>query len=365
MGRLKGGYTRGLATVLLVITLTAVSAIPVQAITVDDLRAYLGKTVEKRKPTMIKVPGYTDGQSEKDSGAVNSNSSAEELGQLKLNIAKLESRYEQGLQGNTEAVKLIALMKSIRDTKSKADEQEKISGLISKLDIDTLINNSIASEFEMKTGSKFGTYSFSIGDVGNMAVSPSEKFLSLVTPYGYKINPDGTHEKKNTSIDLEIPAGSNVLSQWNGKVAYIEEDEIGKYSTVTLFHGQRLYTVYHHIVAGEIYVGKSVSQGDIIGTAGATKTAEQSKNNHINYQVILDDDYVNPLLLFGKRSQPMYEDWLKRSYETYTVEVGEEFYYADSLRKSNPNNEESKQNTIEGAIEPVGEYVKPDPGVVK
>ena len=365
MGRLKKDYARGLATVLLVITLTAVISLPVQAATTDDLRAYLGMTVAPKNQTPIQLPksGITKSNDSGDTESEDPNTVS--LEQLNLDLAKLEGRYEQGLSSNTKATTLLVIMNSIRDTKSKIDEKGSLSTTVGDVDVSALINDSVTRENDMITEKAFGDAKYNIGDIGDSAVSPTDKLLSLLTPYGYKMNKDGTHEPKNTSIELRAPAGSNIVAQWNGKIAYIEDDKTGKYSIVTIFHGQRLYTVYHQIIPSELYVGKIVKQGDVIGTLGNTDTSENDLPNHMSYQIILDGSYIDPLLIFGERSKNIYEDWLKTSYETYTVAEGEEFYYSKSMSKINPNSGENKQNTIKGAAVVIGGYEKPDPGVVR
>lgn len=358
-------YTRGLAIVLLAITISASQEIKVQAMTVDDLRSYLGMTVAERQPTMIKVDDYESGQSNGSSPAGKKNGEAITLEQLKSELYRMETSYEQGLKANTSARDLVEMLSAIKDIKSEIDEKTKVAGTVNNVDVNALIASSNTENIEAEKNGKIGTYEFNIGDTGDKAISPTGKLLSLIKPYGYKINEDGSHEAKNTSIDLSAPVGTAIESQWNGKVAYIEDDESEGCKVITLFHGQGLYTVYHHVIPSDLYVGKTVYQGTTIGNSGDTSKKETDIQNHIEYQVILDGKYINPILVFGNRSRDMYEDWLKHSYDVYTVEDGEEFYYNTSMSKNNINKKTPSRNTIEGAAEVVGDYKLPDPGVVK
>lgn len=365
MVRRGGGYSRGLLIALLVITVSAVMEVPVHAMTVDDLRAYLGMAVEEREITMIKVPESSEENLDVGDSAVSTDSEALTLEQLNRKLLELETSYEQSMKSNVSAIRLIAMLNNIKDLKAMIVEQSKLLDITSNVDVDELIRNSEEYNTDSNEENKIGNYNFNIGDVGDTAVSPANNILSLVTPYGYKLNEDKTHEDKNNSISLSVPVGDNVLSQWNGQVAYVEDDGLGSNKAVTIFHGQGLYTVYHNVIPLELYVGKRVYQGTIIGNAGQSNTVGTDESNSIEYQIILDGVYLNPLLIFGNRGRDMYNDWLKHSNEVYTVEDTEEFYYKSSMSRENKNNDTSTMNTIEGAAEIVGEYKLPDPGVVR
>lgn len=357
-----------------IILISTFSVNEVKAETIDDLKAYLGMTVEERDSIKIKIEEYNEDGSykdncdgDKDKGMTSKKTdNSNDIEDMKARLKKLEDKYERDFKNNDKAKDMIKLLEAIRELKSSINEQGGNRKYITNIDIDNLIAGSSRSSLELNTMNKYGGIDFDIGTVGNMAISPVDKFLKLVTPYGYKLDEDDKIEFKHDKIDLGAPCNHSIVSQWNGRVEYIEDDDIVEdCSIVTINHGQGLYTIYYHIVPGQIYEGKYVNQGNEIGKAGNTKINKIGKENHIGFQIVLDNDTVNPILIFGNRGKPMYEDWLKKSYDKYAVSEGEEYYYIDSMSKENVNKEDTGKNTIEGAAEVIDDYRRPDPGTLR
>lgn len=347
---------KGLLGVLLFSVIIQGTPMNVQASTVDDLRAYLGYSVKERDPVMINT--------DKKENSSGENTKIRTTTELEQDISNLEENFIGGITGDTPASELVDMLQDIKTTRGKLKDSVKLQGIISNTDIGALIDNSEQYEKEKEEKCLFGSARYDIGEIGDHSISPTGKGIMLVTPFGYKVNPDRSYEAKNTTMDLGIGDGFNIVAQLNGKVAYIEPDDIQGGSIVTLFHGENLYTVYKHIVPQDLYVGKTISQGDVLGTSMVTTEAEEDKQNHIGYQVILDNKYINPILLFGNRGKDIYEDWLRRSYEVYSVEENENYYYKKSMSRENINNSDLGKNTIQGAAQVVGDYRLPDPGVV-
>lgn len=350
------GYKGGLILTLLLFNLSTVGIIDAKAETVDDLRAYIGKDVKVR--SVIDDDIGREAEKTKGNTVIDSDKA-----DIEKQIIELENKYIEGLKSNASAKDVVGLMVSIRDNKDKLIEMENVKKVVNNTNVNDLVNSSRDAIDAVNNGDKLGSYKYNIGSIGDMAIVPTRGMLHIESPFGYKVNDNGTHERKNNYIELGIPYGNDVVSQWNGKVVFIEDDEIKGCKVVTIFHGQGLYTVYHHIELGNIYVGKSVNQGEVIGKAG--NTAKGNKGNYIKYQVILDGEVINPLIIFGDRGKKVYEDWARGTREVYTVEEGEEFYYNKGLSKVNPNSDIGNRNSVKGAAEVVGEYNKPDPGVVR
>lgn len=344
--------TGGLFGVLLFLLPTISVA---NAATVDDLRAYLGYNVEEREPTMI----YSENTSQSESKQSNNKSS-----ELESDIGKLQSNFIEGMKNEVSASELVDTLQDIKTTIGNLEDSRRIASVVSNTDVSALIENSEQYEREKEQKGLLGSRTYDIGTIGDLSISPTGRNLTLITPFGYKLNKDKTYEKKNTTIDLAVESGNDIHSQLNGKIAIIENDSIDGASTVTIYHGEKLYTVYSHIKTDDIYVGKPVSQGDIIGKSVSTTEYEKDKSNHIGYQIILDDKYINPILIFGNRGKGMYEDWLIRSADLYSVEENEEYFYKESMSRVNINKDDNGKNTIDGAAKVVGDYRLPDPGVV-
>lgn len=346
-------YKRGLIIALLIIFIYNVQV--VNAATVDDLRRYLGLDVKDS----IEEIDY-DIDIEKDINIESIYNSRIES--LEGRLEELSNSYGDRFKAGVGFMDLIYIVYDIERIHKQIEDLKDLKA-IGSVDVVGMIEHSMSLSDDINSredvlGSKY----FNIGTIGDDAISPANDYLKLITPYGYKLKPDGTYEDKNVSIDLALSKNIPVLSQWNGRVSEIVEDSnVEGCSVVKIYHGDNLYTIYHHIKPKELYVGKNVIQGEIIGYIGDTTKSESLKENHLTYEIVLDNKNINPLIIFGNRGKTIYENWLNSTIDVYTVEEGEEFYYVPSMSN---NSEDEGKNTIKGAAKVIGDYRKPDPGLV-
>ena len=248
------------------------------------------------------------------------------------NIVKVT--YDSRLN-NLEA-ELVTCMVKQKSAKTIVDYVKDIIDIkykIQEINTTNRYNDSLTGSYEYNSGESTITEKkptdedYAIGSIGSLAISVTERGIQVVTPYGYTKDLDGNYSDKLLGIELAAKPGDNIKSQWNGIVANIAVDkETGK-STITISHGNGLYTQYSHIEKeNNINVGSTVSQGQIIGSAVDTTVTDSSKRNHIYYQVILDDEYINPLTVYGSKGKQIYDLWSTSTPLTNYVEKGEAYY---------------------------------------
>lgn len=339
--------TRGLATALLVIAIPTLTEIRAEALTVNDLKSYLGYTVEKTQRAKEIV-------NDKKSNQDRIKELALSINHLNSDNEDCENKIEQYMSNGTSANMILSLINQIDTNNDSLNDQINEKNTISN--IESTINSALQISKNMGINMSIDIQSslFDIGYIGDNAISPVKGLLQISKPFGYKVNSDGSHESKNTGLDLKATAGSLIVAQWNGEVANVETDEQSKTQTVTLFHGNNVYTVYSNIESKNLIIGQYIEQGKLLGTA---------KNNSIHFQLLVDGKYVNPLLIYGSRGKKLYEDWYNKTHEVYTVEVGEYEFYSDYISTKNPN-EHAASNTIDGAATLGDGYVKPNLSVV-
>lgn len=101
----------------------------------------------------------------------------------------------------------------------------------------------------------------------------------------------GFAKKDNTSFD--------VLAALTGKVVEIKESPLyGNY--VVVEHNDKLKTRYYGLSEVSVNVGDEVTQGTKLGVSGNTDIDKEA-GNHVYFQVLKENKYVNPETLIGKK----------------------------------------------------------------
>lgn len=101
----------------------------------------------------------------------------------------------------------------------------------------------------------------------------------------------GFAKNDNTSFD--------VLVALTGKVVEIKESPLyGNY--VVVEHNDTLKTRYYGLSEVSVSVGDEVTQGTKLGVSGSTDIDKEA-GNHIYFQVLKENKYVNPETLIGKK----------------------------------------------------------------
>lgn len=89
----------------------------------------------------------------------------------------------------------------------------------------------------------------------------------------------------------------NVIAVLDGEVIDVLEDElIG--NSITIDHG-KMKTIYQSLSEIDVKVGDKVTQGSIIGISG-TSNINSDLENHLYFEMIIDDSNVNPEEYYDK-----------------------------------------------------------------
>ena len=86
----------------------------------------------------------------------------------------------------------------------------------------------------------------------------------VVEEFGVVADADGK-ESYHKGIDIQVPAGSEVLAAADGKVSDVSQHDDGTY-WVTVTHEQNWSTVYGRLGEASVAEGDEVKKGDVLGT---------------------------------------------------------------------------------------------------
>ncbi|AQS57178.1 M23 family metallopeptidase [Novibacillus thermophilus] len=117
--------------------------------------------------------------------------------------------------------------------------------------------------------------------------SQEEKEAALVE-YGQSFNP-------HTGIDFAREDGESfdVLAALSGTVSSVDTHPLNG-QEVRVQHTDGLETVYQSLEEVQVKEGDTVTQGDVIGTAGRSKVEKES-GVHLHFEVHQDGEPVNPV----------------------------------------------------------------------
>lgn len=103
---------------------------------------------------------------------------------------------------------------------------------------------------------------------------------------------------QNSGITYTAKNIFNCLSVLDGEVIDIREDDImGK--SVIIRHNNELISVYQNLSEIEVKINDKVGQGDIIGVSGTNNMIEK-EGNFLHFELIYNDEYINPEKYYGK-----------------------------------------------------------------
>lgn len=113
----------------------------------------------------------------------------------------------------------------------------------------------------------------------------------ITSSFGYRTDPFKGSSAFHSGIDIAGRTGDPIYAAKDGVVKAAEQQGArGKY--VIIDHGGGLETWYLHLNAIKVSEGQKVNKGQPIGTLGNTG---RSTGPHLHFQVVKNDDPVNPL----------------------------------------------------------------------
>ena len=100
--------------------------------------------------------------------------------------------------------------------------------------------------------------------------------------------------RTHNGIDFAAEDGTDVLAAADGTVEAITENGMMG-TTVVILHSGGIRTIYSNLSdIGLANIGDDVMQGAIIGKTGSTAAAEVSEPPHLHFEMILNEEPVDP-----------------------------------------------------------------------
>ena len=150
----------------------------------------------------------------------------------------------------------------------------------------------------------------------------------LSSNFGMRKHPISGFNKLHKGVDFSAPKGTPIYAGGNGIIEYLGRNGgYGKY--IRIRHNNGYKTAYAHLsnFKKNIYKGKRVNQGEVIGYLGSTG---KSTGPHLHYEIIYNNKQINPMKMnlpsgkklegselqnFKKNAQNIYAKYLFNLYE--------------------------------------------------
>jgi murein DD-endopeptidase MepM/ murein hydrolase activator NlpD len=135
------------------------------------------------------------------------------------------------------------------------------------------------------------------------AIQPieNEDLTRTASGYGYRMHPIYEIRKFHQGMDYTAPVGTPVFATGNGTVEKAVRSRRGSGNQVVIDHGYGFKSVYSHLNELEVWKGRKVERGEIIGTVGNTGL---SAGPHLHYEVLFGEKPVNPVNFFFLELNP-------------------------------------------------------------
>lgn len=97
-------------------------------------------------------------------------------------------------------------------------------------------------------------------------------------------------------VDIKADKATVVKASAAGTVTNIKNDP--RYGlSVIIEHTNGYKTIYSNLLTAEfVEIGESVEQGQTVGTVGATATFEIADESHLHFEILKDDENVDPTI---------------------------------------------------------------------
>lgn len=107
-------------------------------------------------------------------------------------------------------------------------------------------------------------------------------------------NPTLKRYEAHKAIDFFAEEGTSVFAVYDGVITDVNTTLLTG-TTITVNHGDGLYTVYNSLADGDgVFVGQTVKQGAKIGEVSVSNRQEAAEGAHLHFQVIENGETVNP-----------------------------------------------------------------------
>lgn len=122
---------------------------------------------------------------------------------------------------------------------------------------------------------------------------PITNFKRISSKFGERKHPISRRKHLHTGIDYSAERGTPIIAAGDAVVKFLGRKS-GYGKVIVLEHNARVQTLYAHMLkfVKNLKVGDEVSQGEFIGYVGRTG---RTTGPHLHYEVLIDDEYKNPL----------------------------------------------------------------------
>lgn len=122
--------------------------------------------------------------------------------------------------------------------------------------------------------------------------APPLDYISVASPYGYRIHPIYGDWRLHAGVDLGQAWGAPIYASRGGVVTTASYEEGGAGNYIIINHGDGYASGYMHMTYYIVDVGEYITQGQVIGYVGDTGAATAP---HLHFSIYHNGTTVNPM----------------------------------------------------------------------
>jgi murein DD-endopeptidase MepM/ murein hydrolase activator NlpD len=113
--------------------------------------------------------------------------------------------------------------------------------------------------------------------------------------YGIRIHPVTKNLNLHEGDDYVPTLDTNAYATMAGRVSEVGYDQ-GYGNYVIIDHGHNIKTRYAHLASAKVRLNQEIKKADIIGKIGSTGL---STGNHLHYEIMLNNNKINPSIIMA------------------------------------------------------------------
>jgi murein DD-endopeptidase MepM/ murein hydrolase activator NlpD len=194
------------------------------------------------------------------------------------------SMWNAGIGGHDPLENITAYKNSFKTLKGTL---QKVSALQTKLEVQ---KSSLDSLLFLAMDRE--NYFNAIPSIKPVQAGHDDKNIPYLSGYGMRMHPVYKIPRMHTGIDFGAPVGTAVRASGDGKIIAVNKDAAGYGRHIIIDHGYGFKTLYAHLHNFDVKEGDMVKKGQKIGAVGNSGT---STAPHLHYEVLINDNPVNPV----------------------------------------------------------------------
>ncbi len=213
--------------------------------------------------------------------------------ELNEEILNSQSFIDKNKKNKNQNLVKISFVDNIENTSSN-QEDEKLEILMSyKKELEHKLEQAKIEQLDIEENLKKNTKTYLKENNQKYikGIWPTKEHTYISSEFGNRVHPITGKYSFHRGVDIPAPKDTDILAFSDGKVIF-SGTQNGYGNIIKIQHFDDTISVYAHNNSNDVKEGDIVKAGQVIGKVGTTGN---STGNHIHFETIANDEYINPV----------------------------------------------------------------------